>query len=369
MKDATELLLTPRLLWLGFVVAPAILLLVGQLNVRAPRLDVLVTGGGLCTDVPNAGQEGADAQADAMRFLREISHVTVHCEPRIETDPFARLAKDRVDLLIVRSSERPWTLYINETNPWRIAWQMELARGIQLANQHMTGVDSAAMAIYKMNALGAIPLQPAHLYYPQAASKKLSLVPMSYSLIVCFLAFIVAAPSLVRERELHTLEILLGTPGITGTSILIGKVLLPAIVSLIAAIVMLVLVHIVYGLYIKAGVAGFLLYLLLPILSSTLLGLLVSALARSQVQTVMASAIYFFCLLLLSGFLFPPEVSSVAVQAIARLFGLFFLIDTANAWFFGASLQGKLPLVPLAAQCALYAWLTTLAWRRQLRRI
>ena len=46
--------------------------------------------------------------------------------------------------------------------------------------------------------------------------------------------------------------------------------------------------------------------------------ILVSALARSQVQTVMASAIYFFCLLLLSGFLYPREAGTAAIQWMTR---------------------------------------------------
>jgi ABC-type multidrug transport system permease subunit len=220
-----------------------------------------------------------------------------------------------------------------------------------------------------MSALGAVPLQPALLYYRQTWDRSLAQLPMTFSLIVCFLAFIIAAPSLIRERELHTLEILLGAPGIRGITVLIGKILLPVIVSLFAAVIMLVLVQVVYGLYVKADMAGFLLFMALPILSSTLLGLLVSALARSQVQTVMASAIYFFCLLLLGGFLYPAEASSSAIQVITRFVGLTFLVDPANAWFFGAEPFRALPLVPLAIQCVVYAALAAIAWQHKLRGI
>jgi ABC-type multidrug transport system permease subunit len=467
-KDAAELLASPRMLVLSFVVPPVILLLVGQLNLHPPALKVWMSGLADCEAlrgygaVPAAGEAkddfgagflpltltpeqslslgaggnpgvivvtvepGSAAQTAALqggdmivaangsaiarpedfekaiggakagdkialtviragqqqaleariasaeppelavfRYLRELSYVKLTCWPNAERDPFASLAGEDVDLLlnIEDAKKGRWAIYVKETNPGRVAWLLELAQGIRLAQA--TGVPVQ----YKLSALGALPLRPALLYHPQSADKSLALLPMTFSLIVCFLAFIVAAPSLIRERELHTLEILLGAPGIGGRTILVGKALLPIVVSLFAGTFMLVVVQAVYGLYVKADVALFLLFLVLPILSSTLLGLLVSALARSQVQTVMASAIYFFCLLLLSGFLYPTDAGAAGIQLITRAFGLTYLLDPANAWFFGADPFSNLPLTPLILQCLVYAALAGIAWRRQLRQI
>ncbi len=301
-------------------------------------------------------------ESATFRYLDALSYVNVDCWPSAERDPLASISGEDVDLLLNIEEGGRWAIYLTETNPRRMAWLLDLAQGIRLAH-----ADVAVQ--YKLSALGALPLRPARLYYPQSADKSLALLPMTFSLIVCFLAFIIAAPSLIRERELHTLEILLGAPGISGRTVLIGKALLPIGVSLFAGIVMLVVVQAVYGLYVKADVVLFFLFMVLPILSSTLLGLLVSALARSQVQTVMASAIYFFCLLLLSGFLFPTEAGATAIQLITRLFGLTYLLDPANAWFFGADPFRDLPLMPLVIQCLVYAALAGLTWRSQLRKI
>jgi len=301
-------------------------------------------------------------ESAVFRYLDALSHVTVDCWPAAERDPFRSISSEGTDLLL-NIEEGRWALYTAETNPRRMGRVLDLAQGIRLA--HSTDIP----VYYKLSALGALPLRPALLYYPQSMDKSLALLPMTYSLIVCFLAFILAAPSLIRERELHTLEVLLGAPGINGRTVLVGKTLLPIGVSLFAGIVMLVVVQAVYGLYVKADVVLFLLFMVLPILSSTLLGLLVSALARSQVQTVMASAIYFFCLLLLSGFLFPTEAGANAVQLVTRLFGLTYLLDPANAWFFGADPFRDMHLMPLLIQCLVYAALAGFTWRSQLRKI
>jgi ABC-type multidrug transport system permease subunit len=301
-------------------------------------------------------------ESAVFRYLDALSHVTVDCWPAAERDPYRSISSEGTDLLL-NIEEGRWALYTAETNPRRMERVLNLAQGIRLAH-------SADIPVYyKLSVLGALPLRPALLYYPESADSSLALIPMTYSLIVCFLAFILAAPSLIRERELRTLEILLSAPGIDGRTVLIGKTLLPIAVSLFTGIVMLAVVQAVYGLYVKSNVVLFLLFLILPILSSTLLGLLVSALARSQVQTVMASAIYFFCLLLLSGFLFPTEAGATGIQLVTRLFGLTYLIDPANAWFFGADPFRDLHWMPLAVQCLVYSGLAAITWRSQLKKI
>jgi ABC-type multidrug transport system permease subunit len=310
------------------------------------------------------------------RYLRELSYVNVDCWPVAEGDPFGSLSRQDlsgkdIDLLLnVTFEGGPWEIYVAETNPRRVAWLLNLAHGIRLVRGEVEDSKIGAPLLYKVGPLGGpLPLRPALLYYPQSADTSLALLPSTFSLIVCFLSFTVAAPSLIRERELHTLEILLGAPGIRGHTVLVGKTLLPVGVSLLASLVMLVVVQAVYGLYVKADVVLFLLFMVLPILSSTLLGLLVSALARSQVQTVMASAIYFFCLLLLSGFLYPTEAGTPAIQTVTRSLGLTYLLDPASAWFFGAEPFRNLSWLPLVIQCLVYAALAGLAWRKQLRRM
>ena len=247
---------------------------------------------------------------------------------------------------------------------------LELARGIELARRQDAEGEPATLST-SLGLLGAVPLRAAFVAYPQSAERSLALLPGTFCLIVCFLPFVVAAPSLLREREAHTLEILLAAPGIRGGAVFAGKCLAAVGVGLASAVVMLVVLQSAYHVYVKSGALAFFLFLLLPLLSSALLGLAVSALAHTQTQTVMAAAVYFFCLLLLSGFLYPADESSAAIRTISYLFGLTHLLPPAHAWMFGAGITrglGSASLV-LAVQCAAYAAVAWTAWRRLLSRI
>jgi ABC-2 type transport system permease protein len=96
----------------------------------------------------------------------------------------------------------------------------------------------------------------------------------------------------------------------------------------------------VYHLYIKSQVWIPILLFLPAILSSTFLGLAVSALARSQTETLVAAAGYFFALALLTGFFYPIDQSPTAVQALSTLFPLTQLRPAMNSWMLG---EGTVP--------------------------
>lgn len=368
-KDLAELVLSPRALVALLAVPPLILVLVGLLQKRPPTVELLVAGLGDCEL-----EESIDETATATyRYLRELAWVELACDPDTEREPLRRLEEGRFDMLLNldEAEEGRWVIHVDETRPRRVRWLLKLAHGIQLSRREVSEAEGAILIFYKLSTLGALPLRSALLYYPDSERSSVAMLPSTFGLIICFLPFVIAAPSLIRERESHTLEILLGAPGMRGDSILLGKCLLSVSVALLSALLMLLTVQTTYHLYVKAGSVVFLLFLILPVLSSVLLGLTVSALARSQTQTVMAAAVYFLCLLLLTGFLYPTEGSGMAIQILSRFFGLTFLLDRANAWMFGADFRQGLaePVRALALQCGVYAAIAWLAWRRQLRRV
>jgi ABC-type multidrug transport system permease subunit len=209
------------------------------------------------------------------------------------------------------------------------------------------------------------------LYYPQAAEHSLDLLPRTIALISCFLPFVLAAPSLIREKEAHTLEILLAAPRIKPGVLFVGKCFFPIVVGLFEFLLMLVLAQPFYHVDVKSGLLQIALFLLPALLSSTLLGLAVSAVANSQPQSMMSSAIYFLALTLLTGFLYPLSQGSALIQGLSKLFPLTFVSPVLNAWMFGAHFSPFLleAVMWLSFQCVFYGILALLAFLYALRHI
>jgi ABC-type multidrug transport system permease subunit len=183
--------------------------------------------------------------------------------------------------------------------------------------------------------------------------------------------FALAAPSLIRERDARTLEVLLAAPMVGRGSIFVGKTLAPVLVTLVLSLLMLVLLQSVYGIGVKAGIVLAMLFLIPPILSSTFLGLLVSATLRSQSQALIALFLYLLGLTLLSGLFYPIEEASKWIQVFSKLIPSTFIPPSLNAWMYGAPAASKMAEASpwLVGQSLAFGALSLIAYQRLLRRI
>jgi ABC-type Na+ efflux pump permease subunit len=189
---------------------------------------------------------------------------------------------------------------------------------------------------------------------------------MTIALVLCFFPFIIAAPSLVREKESHTIEVLLTAPGITHNWLFVAKCYLPILVAAMAAILMFVCAESFYQYYFKSGFLLLGVYVLLAMSAATFLGLAISAVVRSTIQAAAASALYFVCLLLFSGFFVALDQSSGAVRLIANCLPLATLDQIIKAWMFGGQLPGAsaLPLRLLFGQAVVFGAIAWVSYRR-----
>jgi ABC-type multidrug transport system permease subunit len=368
-KEFAEVLLNPRALFITLLVPSLILVLVGRIQIRPPAVKVLVSGMGDC-----ATEESIDeTELTTYRYLQQLSWVDLACEDALELEPLQRLEQGDYDILVNVNDfmQGRWIVYHADTNPDRVRWGLRLAQGIQVSRREFTDAAGPTTVLFKMSTLGAMPLRSAFHYFPQSTRRSAAALPGTFGLILCFLPFVITAPSLIRERQGHTLEVLLSAPGANGDSVLVGKCLSCLAVSLVSAILMLFTIQATYQIYIKSDAVLFGLFLILPILSSALLGLIVSAVARTQTQTLLAATVYFLGLLLLSGFLYPLEGSATLVQTLSRFFSFTYLVDPAYTWIFGGDFKRVLsaPLAGLLIQCLAYAVIARQAWHWQLKRI
>jgi len=377
-QDLIQLLEGFHGLVLVFILPTLLLGLVGQLSMQAPPFQIRI-----------AGPPTEDEQLVYDKFvalLGDISTVEYHTREEIALNPLSELRDEGLDLLINLERERSkdWVLYTAADSRPSLTSVRQLATGLERAlmviqswadsldpNSVERLGDETLQWGTELGALGNFTPRQLLAYYPTALDRTTDLAAGTLVLILCFLPFVLAAPSFIREREAHTLEVLLAAPGIDGRAVLTGKWLFVVAVTLTELLLLMVVVQSVYGIQIKPGFLAMIGLLLPAILATTLLGLAVSLLVRTQAQTGMASALYFLAITLLTGFLLPLEASSVLIRRISQIFPLTAVLPVFKAWTFGAdpgSAYGS-ALGLLLAQCLVYGLVVLGALRYAMRRI
>jgi ABC-2 type transport system permease protein len=169
--------------------------------------------------------------------------------------------------------------------------------------------------------------------------------------------------AVVRERELGTMEQLIVTP-LEPRALMIGKLAPYAVLGMIEV---LITTSVAVG-WFRVPLRGPFLELFatafLFVLVVLALGLLVSTIARTQQQAMMASMFFIMTpMIYLSGFLFPIENMPPLIQAVTYLLPLRYFAEIVRGMFLrGATLA---TLWPNALALAVFAVvLTALAARR-----
>lgn len=132
-------------------------------------------------------------------------------------------------------------------------------------------------------------------------------VPGTMALILMLVSAMMTSISIVREKEMGTMEILLVSP-LKPAHIIIGKVTPYMILSVFNAITILLLGTLVFGLPIRGSLFLILFESILYITLSLSIGILISSLVKSQMVAMLLSMVALMLpAVLLSGFVFPIE--------------------------------------------------------------
>lgn len=359
------------------VVAPAsLLLLVGQFERATPPLKLLVAGVPDCSD-------GARKACRLDALLRQLSTVEIASEAANVHDPLAEMRTRRFDAVLQVNASDPSrsTLYTSTTEPL-IAGQLEiladlvtrsalslsgLAEGQEEQEQNGRKPPRGVAEIAAIASAQSAPF----LYYPSARQETVGYLPMTIALIACVLPFTLAAPSLFREREERTLDVLLTVPNVSRVSVFIAKAASPIVVTLISVLLMLVLSQSVYHLGVKAGLLAMIGVLVPALVSSAVLGLAVSATVTSQAQAMLSTTVYLLATVVGGGFLFPIDHGSLFLQRFAMLSPLTYLRPALNTWMFGAGIAAIRieSIVALVIQSAAFATVAALVFRRSMNHL
>jgi ABC-2 type transport system permease protein len=156
------------------------------------------------------------------------------------------------------------------------------------------------------------------LYNPEQKSV-VNIVPGLVAVILTMTMIMFTSAAIVREQERSNMEMLITTP-LASIELMVGKIV-PYI--FIGAIQVVIILGVGYWLF-HVPVNGDLLQLVLAtflfICASLVLGLVISTLAKSQLQSMQMTVFLLLPSILLSGFVFPYEGMPIAAQYIAEAF-------------------------------------------------
>jgi ABC-2 type transport system permease protein len=156
------------------------------------------------------------------------------------------------------------------------------------------------------------------LYNPQLKGEH-NFIPGMMAMIMMLVCVMMTSVSIVREKELGTMEILLVSP-FKPFLVIVSKFIPYLLVSLVNVTSILLLSYAFLHLPVKGSILLLYAESLLFIITCLSIGLLISILASSQ-QTAMFSSMMATMLptMLLSGFMFPIENMPIPLQVISHI--------------------------------------------------
>ncbi len=181
---------------------------------------------------------------------------------------------------------------------------------------------------------GKIPMQinvQSKMLYNQELKSVYLFVPGIITVVLMLVSAMMTSITIVREKELGTMEALLVSP-VKSSTIIIGKVVPYVVLSFINLIIILFLSVFIFGMPIRGSVLLLLAESLLFLIMSLSLGIFISTASKTQQQAMLLSMFGLMLpTILLSGFIFPIANMPVALQILSDFMpGKWFIIIIKN---------------------------------------
>lgn len=300
---------------------------------------------------------------DDESFRRALTSGRARVGVKIPPDYSDRLVRGKqtqVQFLIDGSDSQSATTALNAANLLGLQRSVAIARlrADQLPNLPNRDLSGRA----------SLPLEfrPRLLYNPNLESA-FFFVPGLVGIIMQLVTLFLTSFSVVRERELGTLEQLFVTP-VGRSALMFGKLIPYAVVGMCETLLVMVVMVYLFGVPI-AGSLGLLFLLALLFLVCALgLGLLISTIATTQLEAVQFAFVVMLPSVLLSGFVFPRSQMPLIIQPISYLLPVTYFIEILRGIVLrGADFRDLAPwAVGLAICGALILTLSVSRFRKQL---
>ncbi|WP_057979076.1 ABC transporter permease [Caloramator mitchellensis] len=171
----------------------------------------------------------------------------------------------------------------------------------------------------------AIEARTLVLYNPMLKSALFN-VPGIIGLILQNITVILTAFAMVRERERGTIEQLIMTP-VTSLELIIGKLIPYVIIGFMDFMLVLILGYLIFDVAVKGSLLLLILFGTIFLISALAMGMLVSTIAKTQLQAMQAAFALLLPSILLSGFIFPRESMPMIIYYIGNIFPITYFLE------------------------------------------
>lgn len=154
-------------------------------------------------------------------------------------------------------------------------------------------------------------------YFNPEQRSVVNIVPGLLGVILTMTMVMFTSAAIVREREQGNMEFLITTP-VRPLELMLGKIVPYVLVGFVQVIIILSAGHVLFDVSIRGGLDSIALAAMLFICASLTLGLVISTIAKTQLQSMQMTIFILLPSILLSGFMFPYEAMPIAAQWIAE---------------------------------------------------
>ncbi len=210
-----------------------------------------------------------------------------------------------------------------------------------------------------------IVLQP-RVWYNPALESRVYNVPAVAGVIIMLMCLLLTALSVVREREMGTLEQLMVSP-LRPAELILGKTVPVALVGLVDLALITSVALLWFGIPFRGSAALLLVASATFIVAGLGMGLLISTISSTQQEAFMTMFLVFLPMMLFSGFMFPVSSMPRAIQWLTLANPLRYFLEIIRSIFLkGAGLPVLWPrLLVLALMAGGLLTLASLRFRKR----
>jgi ABC-2 type transport system permease protein len=150
--------------------------------------------------------------------------------------------------------------------------------------------------------------------------------------IIALVTIMLTSMSIVREKEIGTMEQLMVTP-IRSIELMLGKILPFAVVGIFEVALVTAAAKLIFQVPFRGSLLVLFACAVLFLMTTLGLGLLISTISQTQQQAMMSSFFFFMPALLLSGFAFPVRNMPVPVQYLTLLNPIRYFMEIVRGIF------------------------------------
>ena len=214
-----------------------------------------------------------------------------------------------------------------------MAYLNQISIKLQKEWMQETGALSSRMRFVHLTAI-----EP-RMQYNASLESVNNIVPGILATMIMLITSFLTGMSIVREREIGTLEQLMVTP-IRNYELILGKVLPLTVVAFLLLNVGILAAGLIFGLWMKGNIFALYFMSLLFGLSTLGLGIFASTVAHTQQQAMFIAYFFMIVALLLSGFFIPIENMPPFIQGITYLNPLrYFMVVIREIYLKGTELS------------------------------